>query len=388
MDSAFTVTGKRGKRGEEEGWRGKVIRGTAAWDELLAVAEGRSWVVRQASAMAPWMCGLAMMGGFARVWGMERDGEGGEADKLLWLEPEEWAEKFLRHLREQRGLSAYTVRNYERALRLVSESFPGKRWSDLGVEDFRRFLYRLSQGENYQVATLRLQFSALRSFYKFMAREGWVGDGVLAGLKLPKPGKRLPHYLTVEQMESLLRAPLELLEVEKKKRGKELAKWQILRDAAILEMFYSTGLRLQELVDLEVDSVDERSLTMRVIGKGKKERMVVLGEPALEALQRYREALPPRLVGRVVFVGPSGKGLTPRAVQLLLKKYLELAGLDHRLSPHKLRHTFATHMLDGGADLRSLQELLGHTSLATTQIYTQVSAERLRRAYDDAHPRA
>jgi site-specific recombinase XerD len=181
---------------------------------------------------------------------------------------------------------------------------------------------------------------------------------------------------------------LELLEVEKKKRGKELAKWQILRDAAILEMFYSTGLRLQELVDLEVDSVDERSLTMRVIGKGKKERMVVLGEPALEALQRYREALPPRLVGRVVFVGPSGKGLTPRAVQLLLKKYLELAGLDHRLSPHKLRHTFATHMLDGGADLRSLQELLGHTSLATTQIYTQVSAERLRRAYDDAHPRA
>ncbi|MFQ3671893.1 MAG: tyrosine-type recombinase/integrase, partial [Verrucomicrobiia bacterium] len=220
-------------------------------------------------------------------------------------------------------------------------------------------------------------------------RRGWVAEGQFAGLKVPAPGRRLPHYLTAVQVAELLEAPLRLLEPGvKRARGRTLARWQVLRDVAILELFYSAGLRLQELVDVQDGDLDLRGLTLRVVGKGKKERLVILGEPAAEAYRRYRAELPPRLRAAAAFVGPGGKRLTPRAIQLMLKRYLRLAGLDHRLSPHKLRHTFATHLLDGGADLRALQELLGHASLGTTQIYTQVSAERLRKVYDAAHPRA
>lgn len=306
-----------------------------------------------------------------------------------WLEPREWPELFLDYLRGVRSMSAYTVRNYGTALRRVTAAFPDRRWDELGTETFRRFLYRLSIEGKLSPASLRLQFSALRSFYKFLGRRGLVAEGLFRGLKLPTPGRRLPHHLTAAQMVELLEAPLRLLVAEgKKRRGRRLARWQVLRDAAILELFYSAGLRLQELVDANDRDLDLRGLTLRVVGKGKKERLVILGEPAAAAYQRYRLELPENVRGTAAFVGPGGKRLTPRAVQLMLKRYLAMAGLDQKLSPHKLRHTFATHMLDGGADLRALQELLGHASLGTTQIYTQVSAERLRRAYDAAHPRA
>ncbi len=306
-----------------------------------------------------------------------------------WLEPPDWPGLFLEYLSGVRSMSAYTVRNYAAALRRVCGAFPGKRWDQLGTDEFRRFLYRLSVDGKLSAASLRLQFSALRSFYKFLGRRGLVAEGLFTGLKLPAPGRRLPQHLTVGQMAELLDAPLRLLDPgAPKRRGKGLARWQVLRDAAILELFYSAGLRLQELVDLNDGEVDLRSLALRVVGKGKKERMVILGEPAAAAYRRYRAELPTKMGGEAAFVGPGGRRLTPRAVQLMLKRYLALAGLDRSLSPHKLRHTFATHMLDGGADLRALQELLGHASLGTTQIYTQVSAERLRRAYDEAHPRA
>lgn len=306
-----------------------------------------------------------------------------------WLEPREWPELFLKDLRGVRSMSAYTVRNYGTALRRVATAFPGKRWDQLGTEEFRRFLYRLSIEGKLSPASLRLQFSAVRSFYRFLGRRGLVAEGLFGGLKLPTPGRRLPYHLTATQMAELLEAPLRLLAADGKKRpGRCLTRWQILRDAAILELFYSAGLRLQELVDVNDRDLDLHGLTLRVVGKGRKERLVILGEPAALAYQRYRTELPESLRTEAAFVGPGGKRLTPRAVQLMLKRYLALAGLDRNLSPHKLRHTFATHMLDGGADLRALQELLGHASLGTTQIYTQVSAERLRRAYDQAHPRA
>lgn len=310
-------------------------------------------------------------------------------DGPAWLEPADWPPLFLEYLRGPRGLSAYTVRNYRAALGRASAYFAGRRWDQLVTEDFRRFLYRLSLDGKLSPASLRLQFSAVRSFYKFLGRRGLVGEGVLSSLKLPAPGRRLPQYLTGAQMVELLEAPLRLLAAEKgRKGGPGLKRWQILRDAAIMELFYSAGLRLQELVEVEDGDLDLGGLTLRVVGKGKKERMVVLGEPAAAAYRRYRAELPPELRGSAAFVGPGGRRLSPRSIQLLLKRYLALAGLDRSLTPHKLRHTFATHMLDGGADLRALQELLGHASLGTTQIYTQVSAERLRKAYDAAHPRA
>ncbi|MFH1067529.1 MAG: tyrosine-type recombinase/integrase, partial [bacterium] len=187
-----------------------------------------------------------------------------------------------------------------------------------------------------------------------------------------------------------LAAPRETQKQNPKKRGRPLQKWQTKRDAALLEVLYSTGMRLSEIAAMQWSDVDFRTGGVRVVGKGKKERVTILGKPALQALQTYRDALPQKWVAQTdcIFLNPSGQPLTGRAIQTLFKKYLAQAGLDSCFSPHKIRHSFATHMLDRGADLRSLQELLGHSNLETTQIYTRVTAERLRRAYQNAHPRA
>jgi len=172
---------------------------------------------------------------------------------------------------------------------------------------------------------------------------------------------------------------------KKKPRGSG-RNWQMLRDVAWLELFYSAGLRLAELVTLRRDQVDLRQGTVRVLGKGKKERLCPLGGPAVRALEAYLDACP--FEEEALFISGQGRQLNGRTIQLALKRYLSAAGLDSKLTPHKLRHTFATHLLDHGADLRSVQELLGHSQLTTTQIYTSVSVERLKRVYDRAHPRA
>jgi site-specific recombinase XerD len=280
------------------------------------------------------------------------------------------------------------VRNYEQTLLEFSKKQDGKKWHELRTTDFRQYLYDLSIKQNLSTSSIRLRFSALRAFYRFLVKRNFLSEIPLSEIKLPAKEKHLPKYFTEEQISIFLSAPRKKEKVASKKHF-HLRRWQIERDVALLEVLYSTGMRVHELTSMKWSDIDFRTKMVRVVGKGKKERVVILGDIALSALQKYRSELPVKFYDRdSVFINPSGKPLTDRAVQLLFKKYLEEAGLDSTLSPHKIRHSFATHMLDRGADLRSLQELLGHSHLETTQIYTRVSADRLRRAYKKAHPRA
>ncbi len=227
---------------------------------------------------------------------------------------------------------------------------------------------------------IRLLFSALRAFYRFLVERHGLKVNPLLAVQLPKTEKKLPLLLTVKQVEELLSAPGRM------KRSKQAPAWIAARDVAIMELFYSSGLRLQELVNLDVPDLDPYSESVRVLGKGRKERVCPVGAPALEAIQIYRHQA--GVSSGPLFVSKLRRRLSPRSVWLLLKKYLRETNIPIALSPHKLRHSFATHLLDNGADLRSVQSLLGHASLSTTQIYTHVTTERLKKAYNEAHPRA
>lgn len=202
----------------------------------------------------------------------------------------------------------------------------------------------------------------------------------LKEVQLPKAEKNLPLLLTPKQIDELLAAPFHV------EREKQAPLWAAARDAAIMELFYSSGLRLQELVSLDVSSIDPYSENVRVMGKGRKERVVPVGTPALEAIQKYRHEA--GVNTGPLFISKLRKRLSTHAVWCQMKKYLRHTSIPIPLSPHKLRHSFATHLLDNGADLRSVQTLLGHASLSTTQIYTHVTVERLKKAYNEAHPRA
>jgi site-specific recombinase XerD len=199
-------------------------------------------------------------------------------------------------------------------------------------------------------------------------------------LELPKAEKKLPLVLTRQQIDELLTAPLRV------PKHRAAPTWMPLRDVAIMEVFYSSGLRLSELASLNVADVDLYTESVRVLGKGRKERVCPVGAPALEAVSRYRSAA--NVQSGPLFINKTRRRISPRSIWLILKRYLRHTSIPISLSPHKLRHSFATHLLDSGADLRSVQALLGHASLSTTQIYTHVTVERLKQAYDDAHPRA
>ena len=304
--------------------------------------------------------------------------------------------KFLAHLATDRGASIYTQRNYGIALREFSAWHKEERrqlpvWEKLQRDDFRAYLRFLGR-RNLGRAAIQVQFSALRTFYRFLVRQGVIATSPIRNLALPKMPKRLPRYLTQAQMLALLEAPLKPLATEKKSgRGRPISASICFRDVAIIETIYSCGLRVSELCGLRVDDIDWTEQLARVRGKGKKERLVPIGEPALEAIRRYWSTLR-RIPGgaEAVFLS-EGKESTPVAPYILqnrLKKHLATAGLDPSLTPHKLRHSYATHLLEAGADLRSVQELLGHAHLVTTQVYTHLTTERLKKAYDAAHPRA
>lgn len=226
-----------------------------------------------------------------------------------------------------------------------------------------------------------LHLSALRSFYKFLSRRKGITENPLSSLATPKKERRLPVVLQEEDIERLMDAPLKL----KRPRYDEWQKW---RDKAILETLYSCGLRIQELAGLDMGDCDLMSETVRVMGKGKRERIVPIGRFAANAIQTYIKLLDKRGRQDPLFVGRDRKRISTRGLQRILKPYLKFAGLDPHLTPHKLRHSFATHLLNRGADLRSVQQMLGHKRLGTTQIYTHVSTERMKKVYDEAHPRA
>ena len=325
---------------------------------------------------------------------------------------DKWIQKFLAHLATDRGASAYTQRNYRQTLMefvrwqmsLQStvhspqfevqspKSVPAVAWEKLQRDDFRNYLRFLGR-HNLGRAAIQLRFSALRTFYKFLIRHGAVESSPIKNLSLPKLEKRLPKFLTIQQMKDLLAAPAKLLETQKQKKGagRPISAAACLRDLAVLETIYSCGLRVSELCGLRAEDVDWSEQLVRVRGKGKKERLVPVGEPALQAIQNYWNLLkqPPSGASPVFFAETKLRApLNPLQLSRRLKQYLAIAGLDPGLTPHKLRHSYATHLLDAGADLRSVQELLGHAHLITTQIYTHVTTERLKKAYDAAHPRA
>jgi site-specific recombinase XerD len=288
------------------------------------------------------------------------------------------AEEFLRYLAVERNASPRTIKAYRQAL----EGFRAQNktpWKKCTADDFRDYLFAImtrGQARSY----VRLQFSALRTFYGFLVSRKKLARDPVRELQLPKIDKKLPLVLTRQQIEELITAPLKV------EKNRAAPVWMPLRDVAIMELFYSSGLRLSELGALHVSDVDLYTESVRVLGKGRKERVCPVGLPALEAISKYRSAA--NVHAGALFINKSRKRMSTRSIWLILKRYLPHTSIPISISPHKIRHSFATHMLDRGADLRSVQALLGHASLSTTQIYTHVTVERLKKAYASAHPRA
>ena len=290
-------------------------------------------------------------------------------------------EQFYEFLSVEKNVSPRTLTNYEHAL-ISFRTWMADRfttWRDLTADHFRAYLFDCMKRELAR-STIRLHFSALRAFYKFLVYRHGHPTSPVAEVQLPKLERQLPVVLTLAQIEQLIELP------QKLPREKQAPAWLPFRDAAVLELFYSTGLRLAELADLDVRDLNKFSDSVRVLGKGSKERLVPIGSHALKAIEAYRNAA--KVTEGALFLSKLRRRLSTRSINSLLKKYLAQSDIPFNVTPHKLRHSFATHLLDAGADLRSVQALLGHSSLSTTQIYTHVTKERLRDAYDQAHPRA
>jgi integrase/recombinase XerC len=306
--------------------------------------------------------------------------------------------QFLDYLKLERHFSDYTVKSYGADLIQFGQFLSGEigsaqqqqmlpanlsldekqlKCEPLTIREFLAYLY----GQNYTKSTTARKLATLRSFYKFLIRRGVVSVNPLSTIRTPKQEKRLPKTLDLEQVQKLLDAPGD---------GDLLS----ARDKAMLEVLYSSGIRVSELVELEMQDLDLQEGVLRVKGKGRKDRLTPIGSQAIKAMQRYFDlrALDSRCQqsthGTRCFLNKHGEPLSTRSVRRKLDKYLVQAGLDPGISPHTLRHSFATHLLNNGADLRSVQELLGHQSLSTTQIYTHLTTSRMKEAYDAAHPRA
>ncbi|MFA5689961.1 MAG: tyrosine recombinase XerC [Kiritimatiellales bacterium] len=320
-----------------------------------------------------------------------------KSEKSLTIDP--CIAHFLQFLQGEKNASVHTVTNYlndiNQFIQLIwgDELQPPYRWKDADRFSARKFLVEFQKLE-MEPATTRRKLSALRSFYKFLVREEYVPNNPFSGLLLPKKGSYLPAVLSAGEVDQLLAAPREMGKAEKKKTIFD--EYIPVRDTAILEVLYSTGMRVGELVSLTEDRIEILSGVVRVHGKGNKERLCPLGRPAETALQNalsmraevWNSLGIPGDRRNVIFLNKHGGKITARSIERMMKKYVVYCGLKPTVSPHTLRHSFATHMLDNGADLRSVQELLGHSSLSTTQIYTHVSIEKLKRVYETAHPRA
>ncbi len=299
----------------------------------------------------------------------------------------EWWVPFADFLAKERRYSRYTVRNYRQAFEDFQRwlASPGIGLWTRGLEaltsrDARDFVIEAQR--RFDRRTLHNHVSGLRTFFGFWMQQGRLRRDPFLGVPLPKLEKRLPKFLTEEQAKVLLAGPQRLL--QEGKIGPHVA-W---RDRLAMELLYGGGLRVSELVALDHGAIDLPSGVARVLGKGRKERLCPLGRVALEVLARFRdEFAPDKSPSSPVLVNADGRRMSVREVQLMLKRYLAQAGLPLDLTPHKLRHSFATHLLNAGADLRLVQELLGHAQLATTQVYTHVSMARLQEIHAKAHPR-
>jgi integrase/recombinase XerC len=319
-------------------------------------------------------------------------------------------EKFLRYLRDERNASPHTLRNYRSDLEqfLAYLSPPAAAPPPLAKMDHRLIREYLSHlhDQRLEKTSVARKLAALRSFFKFCVREGWLPQNPARLVATPKLPKRIPAVLSAEQINAFLDSLLQMeaagdspanAPARRRRAGADAEESRLLlcRDRAILELLYAAGLRVSELVGLNVEDVDRNDQMLRVRGKGRKERVVPFGTKAQQALERYwpvraellRKA---RRSGeeKAVFLNYQGRRLTTRSVGRMVKKYARLVNMNWDLHPHALRHAFATHLLADGADLRAIQELLGHRSLSTTQKYTHASIRQLLEVYDKAHPRA
>lgn len=295
---------------------------------------------------------------------------------------DEHLNKFITYLITEKNASPYTIKNYRHEVGQFLDFLKEQgidSWDEVDRYVLRRYLAWL-QAEGYVKASITRRISELRSFCRYLLREGILDTNPIRVISAPKVPRRLPDYLHPHEVEALLAAP-------------DLTAPQGQRDRAIMEVLYASGLRVSELVSLNLSNVDLRYGQIRVWGKGAKERLALLGGPACRAMTRYIQDGRPKLIKEnkptnALFLNRLGGRLSTRSVNNILDKYAKLAGLGRRVTPHVMRHTFATHLLDGGADLRTVQELLGHADLSSTQIYTHVSQARAREVYRKAHPRA
>ncbi|MFH0940634.1 MAG: tyrosine recombinase XerC [Candidatus Omnitrophota bacterium] len=281
-------------------------------------------------------------------------------------------EKFLRYLEIEKNSSPHTLINY----RLDLKDFAGfVKGIDVEKIDYllvRKYLAHLKE-KNLTARSVARKLSSLRSLFRFLIKEGFLKLNPTAAIHSPKQDKFLPKFLTEADVIKLIEAP-----------DRDTLKG--LRDTAILETLYSTGMRVSELVSLTEEAIDFIGATVKVMGKGKKERMLPIGERALRAIRNYLKKRNVRT--RVIFLNKNKKQLGPRGIRKMMDAYIRKISLKEHISPHTMRHSFATHLLDHGADLRSVQELLGHANLSTTQIYTHLTTEKLKSVYEKAHPRA
>jgi len=290
-------------------------------------------------------------------------------------------DNYIHYLQAECNASPYTVRNYATDLLGFFQFLRSKQIGSLEKVDkqaLRDYLSHLME-QGFVKASMARKLSAIRSFFRYLLREGALTTNPLEKGTSPKLDRRLPSFLTREEVNRLLEAP-------------DLSTPQGQRDRALMELLYASGLRVSELVNLNLEQVDLDSREIRVRGKGAKERMVLMGKPAARALATYLSQGRPKLIANkrtsALFLNRYGERITERRVQEVTAKYAHQAGIDKRIHPHMLRHTFATHLLDGGADLRVVQELLGHANLSSTQIYTHVTQSQAKKVYLSAHPMA
>lgn len=288
---------------------------------------------------------------------------------------ERYIEKFIRYLEIEKNYSKHTVLNYHLDLEDFKNFLIEKPIESVDYLVLRKYLAALKE-KNLKVRSVSRRLSALRSFFKFLTREGYLKTNPILLVSSPKQEKHLPLFLTEDEVKKLIDS------VIPKDNEDDLG----LRDKAILETFYSTGMRISELVGVNTQDIDFISDIVKVMGKGKKERIVPIGDCAIKAIRAYLEKR--KKQSDVLFLNKNGRRITDRGVRGIVAKYIRIASIKHGVSPHTLRHSFATHLLNRGADLRSVQELLGHANLSTTQIYTHLSTERLKSVYDKSHPRA
>lgn len=289
---------------------------------------------------------------------------------------ERYIQKFITYLKVEKNSSQHTLINYQIDLKEFNSSIKQKPLENITYVDVRLFLARMKE-RNFSKRSVARKMATLRSFFRFLCREDYIKTNPAAGLQTPKIERRLPIFLDIDQVVRLIESP-------------DISDVYGSRDRTILETLYSSGIRVSELVGLNKDNVDFIGGVLKVYGKGKKERLAPVGDKALRVIRNYLEKVNAGKIKdkKAVFLNKSGRRMTDRAVRRVVDKYIRKTSLNENISPHSLRHSFATHLLDRGADLRAVQELLGHANLSTTQIYTHVTTERLKSIYDKVHPRA